>query len=266
MLKSSLMGDGLVSMVANVHPGRLHFEDSNNTLEYAKRASTVKAMNRRMSRQSFGYVEDFTPSLRVMPGHNDIEEHEDPVVSIPGHRTTRGQQSTQVCSKGRRVTQSCEITTASSPEECLSEISLSSGHDPSVAEDLGSPSEPGQVSPTAGTPEEELEDQPEDLCDDKPPKVFLGTETLMEIQADEVGPSQDKPEELLAAVELAEKLQKQNQRLDARLRSVTRERNGLLKERQTLEDENERLRQENMEKDRQLLALLSRCEPAVHSL
>merc|ERR1719230_1039724 len=55
MLKSSLMGDGLVSMVANVHPGRLHFEDSNNTLEYAKRASTVKAANRRLSRQSFGF-------------------------------------------------------------------------------------------------------------------------------------------------------------------------------------------------------------------
>lgn len=42
LLKSSLVGDGLVSMVANVHPGRTHFEDSNNTLEYAKRAQVVK--------------------------------------------------------------------------------------------------------------------------------------------------------------------------------------------------------------------------------
>lgn len=30
-------------MIANVHPGLDHFEDSNNTLEYAKRASTVRA-------------------------------------------------------------------------------------------------------------------------------------------------------------------------------------------------------------------------------
>lgn len=42
LLKCSLSGDGLVSMVANVHPGKTHFEDSNNTLEYAKRASAVK--------------------------------------------------------------------------------------------------------------------------------------------------------------------------------------------------------------------------------
>jgi len=43
LLKGSLMSDCLVSMIANVHPGRDHFEDSNNTLEYAKRASAVKA-------------------------------------------------------------------------------------------------------------------------------------------------------------------------------------------------------------------------------
>jgi len=43
LLKGSLLSDCLVSMIANVHPGRDHFEDSNNTLEYAKRASVVKA-------------------------------------------------------------------------------------------------------------------------------------------------------------------------------------------------------------------------------
>lgn len=43
LLKSSLIGDGLVSMIANVHPGKDHFEDASNTLEYAKRASIVKA-------------------------------------------------------------------------------------------------------------------------------------------------------------------------------------------------------------------------------
>merc|ERR1719329_1935027 len=42
LLKGSLTSDCLVSMIANVHPGRDHFEDSNNTLEYAKRASVVK--------------------------------------------------------------------------------------------------------------------------------------------------------------------------------------------------------------------------------
>eukprot|EP00927_Polykrikos_kofoidii_P047860 TRINITY_DN42146_c0_g1_i1.p1 TRINITY_DN42146_c0_g1~~TRINITY_DN42146_c0_g1_i1.p1 ORF type:complete len:841 (-),score=144.15 TRINITY_DN42146_c0_g1_i1:137-2659(-) len=42
LLKSSLLGGGLVSMIANIHPGREHFEDSSNTLEYAKRTSTVK--------------------------------------------------------------------------------------------------------------------------------------------------------------------------------------------------------------------------------
>lgn len=43
LLKGSLTSDCIVSMIANVHPGRDHFEDSNNTLEYAKRASIVKA-------------------------------------------------------------------------------------------------------------------------------------------------------------------------------------------------------------------------------
>mmetsp|Transcript_104545 Transcript_104545/g.164990 ORF Transcript_104545/g.164990 Transcript_104545/m.164990 type:complete len:874 (-) Transcript_104545:87-2708(-) len=43
LLKGSLTSDCLVSMIANVHPGRDHFEDSSNTLEYAKRASIVKA-------------------------------------------------------------------------------------------------------------------------------------------------------------------------------------------------------------------------------
>ncbi|CAK0796015.1 unnamed protein product [Prorocentrum cordatum] len=42
LLKNSLVTGGLVSMIANVHPGKSHFEDSNNTLEYAKRTSSVK--------------------------------------------------------------------------------------------------------------------------------------------------------------------------------------------------------------------------------
>merc|ERR1711865_845230 len=39
-------------MVANVHPGRSHFEDSNNTLEYAMRASTVKPRDQQRCRAS----------------------------------------------------------------------------------------------------------------------------------------------------------------------------------------------------------------------
>merc|ERR1712137_26583 len=42
LLKESFLGEGMLSMIANVHPDRLHFEDSSNTLEYAKRVSTLK--------------------------------------------------------------------------------------------------------------------------------------------------------------------------------------------------------------------------------
>lgn len=55
MLKGSLTGEGMVAMIANVHPGRNHFEDSNNTLEYARRATSVRtssASGRRLSRAS----------------------------------------------------------------------------------------------------------------------------------------------------------------------------------------------------------------------
>lgn len=64
--------------------------------------------------------------------------------------------------------------------------------------------------------------------------------------------------EHLLMADLAAKLQKDNERLDTRLRSVTKERNALIKDRQELEETIERLRQEGIEKDRQLLALLSR--------
>lgn len=43
LLKASLTGSCCVSMIANVHPGQSHFEDTNNTLEYAKRASTIRS-------------------------------------------------------------------------------------------------------------------------------------------------------------------------------------------------------------------------------
>lgn len=43
LLKASLTGSCCVSMIANVHPGQSHFEETNNTLEYAKRASTIRS-------------------------------------------------------------------------------------------------------------------------------------------------------------------------------------------------------------------------------
>merc|ERR550514_2155586 len=67
MLKSCLTGDGLVAMIANVHPGRSHFEDSNNTLEYAKRASTVKARALLRFRHSTSSLPSLPPSAPSTP-------------------------------------------------------------------------------------------------------------------------------------------------------------------------------------------------------
>jgi len=41
LLKYSFKGDGLVSMIANIHPGREHYEDSHNTVIYAKHAAGI---------------------------------------------------------------------------------------------------------------------------------------------------------------------------------------------------------------------------------
>jgi hypothetical protein len=86
MLKGSLTGDGLVAMVANVHPGRSHFEDSNNTLEYAMRASTMKPRRRaRASLPGSAFQMDFAvgqthPSARfrrsVTGGTHQAESEE----------------------------------------------------------------------------------------------------------------------------------------------------------------------------------------------
>mmetsp|Transcript_90238 Transcript_90238/g.254619 ORF Transcript_90238/g.254619 Transcript_90238/m.254619 type:complete len:771 (+) Transcript_90238:31-2343(+) len=65
MLKSSLTGDGLVAMIANVHPGRFHFEDSNNTLEYARRASAVRTQSARRPPRTFR----FAPMGPESPSH-----------------------------------------------------------------------------------------------------------------------------------------------------------------------------------------------------
>merc|ERR1719240_2425634 len=42
LLKYSLLGDGLVTMIAAVHPGDFHVDEALNTLEYAARARNIK--------------------------------------------------------------------------------------------------------------------------------------------------------------------------------------------------------------------------------
>merc|ERR1712032_1216712 len=54
-------------------------------------------------------------------------------------------------------------------------------------------------------------------------------------------------------------LQTEKAQLTAQLSSMTRERDTLLRDRQQLEEENERLRLASLEKDRQLAELLTRC-------
>lgn len=338
MLKGSLMGDGRVAMIANVHPGRLHFEDSNNTLEYAKRASTVKATNRRLSRQSFGYVDEFvsTPapitnndtasrttckdvcdadqdtteaitrrqssepdlSRAVRPSDNDVPTQQSdgqdeetsaaptrasstsslPVparlstrrgvrsVTVPPsslrmpRRTRRGQPLPQFTGKGRAIS-SCEITTASSQEECLSEISLSSGQD--GGEDAGNnPSPPSPVALSETIVEGDVGRSPDPCWEpaEMTPEL-VGPEEGNGLQVDSHIDDSTIHEQRLT-MELVAKLQQDNESLESRLRSVMKERNALLKDREALEEENERLRQDNIEKDQQLIRLLSRAAAA----
>lgn len=155
MLKGSLVGDGLVAMIANVHPGRSHFEDSNNTLEYAKRASTVKTATpaaRRISRamtpasheESIGQRREGTAYFGHCSGSGDEEQLDEGCIasssSLPAPRATtsnltrRRALDRQRAAAGipRTVRAQVEktITTSShleAEEECLSDNSLSGG-------------------------------------------------------------------------------------------------------------------------------------------
>lgn len=90
MLKGSLTGEGLVAMVANVHPGRSHFEDSNNTLEYAMRASTVKPRDQQRCRASLAGMQP--PAMFSAPS-NTRRRLSDPGPP-PSARGRRGVQAT----------------------------------------------------------------------------------------------------------------------------------------------------------------------------
>lgn len=179
MLKGSLTGDGLVAMIANVHPGRTHFEDSNNTLEYAKRASTVR-VTRRVSRAQgstgsgaalgavaggggfaafggAGTCVNGEEAPLMSPGALDggggiggarvgsrAASSPGPGLPCPPSTVTRRRRERldQARGRARPVCSAEQPTTASnSPEECLSEISLS----------LGGPEESEETSPEEGS-------------------------------------------------------------------------------------------------------------------
>merc|ERR1712137_1384292 len=70
LLKESFLGEGMLSMIANVHPDRLHFEDSNNTLEYAKRVSTLKKEVIIRRQPSFPVPQFRVPRTGSLLGHS----------------------------------------------------------------------------------------------------------------------------------------------------------------------------------------------------
>eukprot|EP00933_Yihiella_yeosuensis_P014571 TRINITY_DN13016_c0_g1_i1.p1 TRINITY_DN13016_c0_g1~~TRINITY_DN13016_c0_g1_i1.p1 ORF type:complete len:762 (+),score=178.79 TRINITY_DN13016_c0_g1_i1:158-2443(+) len=147
MLKSSLTGDGMVAMIANVHPARRHFEDSNNTLEYAKRASIVRPVtNRRLSRAALPFPEDVPTASQSQPKlqvsgtggtstYDDLQEGS----NTCGHLGASSSSASTAADRPTIETKSHKRTEArhhrsgdsaaetTSPEECLSEISLGSG-------------------------------------------------------------------------------------------------------------------------------------------
>jgi len=132
MLKGSLTGDGLVAMIANVHPGRTHFEDSNNTLEYAKRASVVRAQTGRRKSVTAASVQP-SPAVLPTPNHQNAGGQGPfscwEVSATNSRRQSPGEfaelGSLEACSR-QQPADSGAATTASNttPEDCLSEISL----------------------------------------------------------------------------------------------------------------------------------------------
>jgi len=157
MLKGSLVGDGLVAMIANVHPGRSHFEDSNNTLEYAKRASTVKSAApaaRRISRvmtpasheESHGQRREGNAYFGPSCGSGDEEQLDESQgciassSSLPAPRATTSNLTRRRAMDRQNVTTGIlrnvcaqvdrNITISShleAEEECMSDTSLSGG-------------------------------------------------------------------------------------------------------------------------------------------
>lgn len=295
LLKASLTGDDLVAMIANVHPGRSHFEDSNNTLEYAKRASTVRCATRRLSRPAPPVPEDGLAACGGGVGgnsHGSYTSHmcdDDPLEEcttgtsssssfLPPPRTALSPHEQERLRRRRKLEQlvraratastnkgDCtDVTTASSPEECLSEISLSShgGVDTGTSHDscdLGHRSlySEDHSDCTGKEPERPQEEDP---------THSLGITAAQEerplgaISAPSVGATgREVATNLPLALELIARLTSEKERLSARVDTVVRERNALAEDRRVLEEENDRLRASNLEKDHQLALLLARC-------
>jgi hypothetical protein len=241
MLKSSLTSDGLVAMIANVHPGRTHFEDSNNTLEYAKRASVVRTARRR-------------PSVITMPQAPGPRSMSASLSGLEAGVAAAGEKGllSREAVRGRRG-ESAEITTASSPEDCLSEISLSLG----AAESEASPMESGAAShdtdPEFGRTTPDSAADGNAVADETPQAApLVGDVTSLSLETTDP----DLASRIVATLRAEKAL------LARRLADVMQERDSLLDDRRELEKANEGLRAVNAEKDEQLAYLLARCQGA----
>eukprot|EP00928_Gymnodinium_smaydae_P006894 TRINITY_DN12468_c0_g1_i2.p1 TRINITY_DN12468_c0_g1~~TRINITY_DN12468_c0_g1_i2.p1 ORF type:complete len:689 (-),score=140.54 TRINITY_DN12468_c0_g1_i2:79-2145(-) len=265
MLKSSLTGDGLIAMIANVHPGRKHFEDSNNTLEYAKRASTVRSStSRRLSRTTAPHAASWSqPVLPLQTGALAPESLEAPSAEAADMHDELCGTSSSSCSSlrnRRRSKDQCQAavgflagesgdpTTASSHEECMSEISLSVGARESSTSPEGSSDVPGRCfgrqtssgREAAGPSADAKESCPDGCGNDGSSAKFA---------AEEAG----NP----ALLRLLATLQAEKAELRSYLASVIGERDALLVQRRELEQANEILRTASAEKDEQLRDLLA---------
>jgi hypothetical protein len=150
-----------------------------------------------------------------------------------------------------------------------SESTASSPRDVFPRDGLGFREEPLLTTGT-GTPEEclselSLPDEEPDVAADSDERagVASGNEAdcicTMEVCSDDLKlemPAEDTTEMPAFVAQLIQSLQAEKVDLDMRLRAITLERNSLLQDRTELEQENERLRIANLEKDRQLAALL----------
>jgi len=308
MLKASLTGDGLVAMIANVHPGRNHFEDSNNTLEYAKRASAVRCSIRaRAARQSAGQAsrqasidEDVWLEEGCTMGSASSSSLLKPpprlvaaaaaVASRDRERFRRHSDQKYELHDGDKAGKCdlTEATTASSHEECLSEISLEShlGLDHAAAVPVGicpngsgasTNKVPPQRAPESTDLQQEQQDQiPEVTIDATMHTYFEGEEHCkgsplsspcvrsrpLASPCLRPSPGEDSTlGEKSINVESALKLLRESRGIEAknaeRIQSLTRERNALFQDRNFLEEELSRAQAAIVERDQTIEKLMS---------
>mmetsp|Transcript_11083 Transcript_11083/g.19763 ORF Transcript_11083/g.19763 Transcript_11083/m.19763 type:complete len:698 (+) Transcript_11083:70-2163(+) len=287
MLKGSLTGDGLVAMIANVQPGRSHFEDSNNTLEYAKRASTLRsAAARRTSKMPSQSPLLEECSRRTQEGPEFARD----ALETPGdvgnsssstlpHKTGSEPDAAKSRKAERLPRQPSSVADSAletvCPEECLSELSLGSGGESQEEADLAACQKPSDEQPMqlqasglqmkisgAGA---SAAGSSASIC---PPSTsssrtnsadILTTGALGEVTtctSEEAGILQ-------LALKLITKLQQEKVQLDSRLQSVMVERDMLLQDRMELEKENAKYRSADLRKDKEIASLLSHCQESL---